>query len=113
FRWSEMLRWLEDQTGVVVIESNVLPHEMRERLRLNPSTVIEVKASREVRERRLTERDGNWKPKRYPVGAAVDRTVSSGPAGVEAVIATAKVAQTVSQSQKIGGRSNHDLSGPD
>lgn len=107
FRWGEMLRWLREQTGVVLVESNVIPHEFADRLRQNTATVVEITASDSVRERRLTKRDGNIRRARvYPVGYPIDITTTATNA-VEIIRELVDTAAT-RRSGMVGGQENHD-----
>lgn len=93
FRWDKMLGWLREQKGVALVECNVVPREFAERLRLHPSTVIEVIASEKVRRERLEARQGSWSHRTYPIRYPVDRR--AGPErAVELVIGVAEAAQT-------------------
>ena len=93
YRWSEMLRWLRQQEGVAIVESNVIPREFAERLRTSSATVIEVTAPNDVREKRLAKRGGRV-PKRFPVRHPIDMTVGASQASVDRIVAVVEAART-------------------
>lgn len=75
-RWTELCRWVDEQDGPCITESNVIPREFAVRLNRTNHLVVEVVADEALRRERLDTREGSWGTSTVDVGVEVDLQVT-------------------------------------